>query len=142
MSLLRRLDVSKLRIKDSLKNINEIDQVVNEGRYHDFRNNEELTPRQKIGHSVREVRAKLTELSKLIDMNVRLKNELGVNSDQYWKNTHKALTKISERLVKLLIKSEKYIKCHLFLKTTEIYGYCTFNTKGEQPHLSFLKGKM
>ena len=55
--LLRRLDVSKLRIKDSLKNINEIDQVVNEGRYHDFRNNEELTPRQKIGHSVREVRA-------------------------------------------------------------------------------------
>ena len=57
MNLLRRLDVSKLRIKDSLKNINEIDQVVNEGRYHDFRNNEELTPRQKIGHSVREVRA-------------------------------------------------------------------------------------
>ena len=88
-ALLRRLDVSKLRIKDSLKNINEIDQVVNEGRYHDFRNNEELTPRQKIGHSVREVRSKLTELSKLIDMNVRLKNELGVNSDQYWKNTHK-----------------------------------------------------
>ena len=107
MSLLRRLDVSKLRIKGSLKNINEIDQVVNEGRYHDFRNNEELTPRQKIGHSVREVRAKLTELSKLIDMNVRLKNELGVNSDQYWKNTHKALTKISERLVKLANKVGK-----------------------------------
>ena len=111
-SLLRRLDVSKLRIKDSLKNINEIDQVVNEGRYHDFRNNEELTPRQKIGHSVREVLfiSKLTELSKLIDMNVRLKNELGVNSDQYWKNTHKTkLTKISERLVKL---SNKVGKLH------------------------------
>ena len=90
--------------KLTLKNINEIDQGVNEGRYHDFRNNEELTPRQKIGHSMREVRAKLTELSKLIDMNVRLKNELGVNSDQYWKNTHKALNKISERLVKLANK--------------------------------------
>ena len=56
---------------------------------------------------MREVRAKLTELSKLIDMNVRLKNELGVNSDQYWKNTHKALTKISERLVKLANKVGK-----------------------------------
>ena len=40
-------------------------------------------------------------------MNVRLKNELGVNSDQYWKNTHKALTKISERLVKLANKVGK-----------------------------------
>ena len=38
-----------------------------------------------------------------------VKNELGVNSDQYWKNTHKPLTKISERLVKL---SNKVGKLH------------------------------
>ena len=34
-------------------------------------------------------------------MNLRLKNELNVDSRDYWKNTHKALRKISERLVKL-----------------------------------------
>ena len=37
-------------------------------------------------------------------MNVKLKNELKVNSESYWKNTHKALHKISERLVKLANK--------------------------------------
>ena len=49
---------------------------VNEGKYHDYRNDDTMTPKQKIGR----------------------------NSDSYWKNTHKALHKISERLVKLANK--------------------------------------
>ena len=75
--------------------------VVREGRYHDYRNDESLTPKQKIGHSMREVRDGLNSLEGLVKMNVKLKNELNVNSQSYWKNTHKALNKISERLVKL-----------------------------------------
>jgi len=77
---------------------------VNEGRYHDWRNDETLSPKQKIGMSVREVRHALDSLDKTIKMNVRLKNELNVDSRNYWKNTHKALSKISERLVKLATK--------------------------------------
>jgi len=77
---------------------------LNEGKYHDYRNDESMTPKQKIGSSMREVRNSLNELSKLIDMNVKLKNELNVDSQSYWKNTHKALHKISERLVKLANK--------------------------------------
>ena len=80
---------------------------LNEGKYHDYRNDESLTPRQKIGHSMREIRNTLSELNKMIDMNVRLKNELNVDSRSYWKNTHKALGKISERLVKLANKVGK-----------------------------------
>jgi len=78
--------------------------VVKEGRYHDYRNDESLTPKQKIGRSMREVRDSLQHLERLVKMNVRLKNELNVNSGSYWKNTHKALHKISERLVKLANK--------------------------------------
>ena len=78
--------------------------VVREGRYHDYRNDESLTPKQKIGHSMREVRDSLQHLEGLVKMNVKLKNELKVNSQSYWKNTHKALNKISERLVKLANK--------------------------------------
>ena len=77
---------------------------VNEGRYHDWRNDESMSPKQKIGKSVREVRDALNELDKVIKMSVRLKNELNVDSRSYWKNTHKALSKISERLVKLATK--------------------------------------
>ena len=77
---------------------------VNEGRYHDYRNDDTLSPKQKIGRSMREIRDSLNELNRLVKMNVRLKNELKVDSRSYWKNTHKALNKISERLVKLANK--------------------------------------
>ena len=77
---------------------------VTEGKYHDYRNDETLTPKQKIGVSMREVRDKLNELDKLVKMNVRLKNEIGVDSTSYWKRTHGAMEKISERLVKLANK--------------------------------------
>ena len=79
-------------------------ESINEGRYHDYRNDESMTPKQKIGRSMREVRDGLNHLEKLVKMNVRLKNELKVNSNSYWKNAHKALHKISERLVKLANK--------------------------------------
>ena len=79
-------------------------ESINEGRYHDYRNDESMTPKQKIGRSMREIRDSLNELNKLVKMNVRLKNELKVDSRSYWKNTHKALNKISERLVKLANK--------------------------------------
>ena len=79
-------------------------ESVTEGKYHDYRNDESLSPKQKIGYSMREVRNKLTELDKLVKMNVRFKNEVGVDSSSYWKNTHNAMKKISERLVKLANK--------------------------------------
>ena len=76
-------------------------KMLGEGRYHDWRNDESLTPKQKIGRSIREVKNSLNELDKTIKMNQRLKNELKVDSKDYWKTTHKALSSISERLVRL-----------------------------------------
>lgn len=76
-------------------------EMLGEGRYHDWRNDESLTPKQKIGQSIREIRDSLNELDKTIKMNLKLKNELNVDSRDYWKTTHKALSNISERLVKL-----------------------------------------
>ena len=63
-----------------------------------------MTPKQKVGRSMREIRDALNELDKTIKMNQRLKNELKVDSKDYWKTTNTALTKISERLVKLANK--------------------------------------
>ena len=75
-----------------------------EGRYHAWRNDDSKTPKQKIGMAMRETRDNLTELERVVRYNVKLKNELKVDSRDYWKNTHKALSKISERLVKLANK--------------------------------------
>ena len=79
-------------------------EMLGEGRYHDWRNDESMTPKQKIGRSMREIRDALNELDKTVKMNLKLKNELKMDSRDYWKNTHKALTKISERLVKMANK--------------------------------------
>ena len=93
-----RVGVSKAKqISKKLEN-------VNEGHYHNYRNDDTATPKQKIGLSMREVRDKLNELDKLVKINVRLKNELNVDSKTYWKRTHTAMKKISERLVKLANK--------------------------------------
>jgi hypothetical protein len=75
-----------------------------EGRYHQWRNDDSKTPKQKIGMAMRETRDNLTELERMVNYNVKLKNELKVDSRDYWKNTHKALSKISERLVRLANK--------------------------------------
>ena len=77
---------------------------VNEGKYHDYRNDESMTPKQKIGRSMMEVRDTLRTLESIVGMNIRLKNEVGVDSTSYWKRTHTAMKKISERLVKLANK--------------------------------------
>ena len=79
-------------------------KMLGEGRYHDWRNDESMTPKQKVGKSMREIRDALNELDKTVKMNLKLKTELNMTSQDYWKNTHKALTKISERLVKMANK--------------------------------------
>ena len=87
------------------KNVKEVKkESVIEGRYHDYRNDETLTPKQKIGRSMMEVRDTLKTLESIVGMNIRLKNEIGVDSTSYWKRTHTAMKKISERLVKLANK--------------------------------------
>ena len=96
------LDAEKAMVK--LMQIFKNKEMLGEGRYHDWRNDESLTPKQKIGQSVKEIRDSLNELDKRIKMNLKLKTELNVDSRSYWKNTHKALTKISERLVKMANK--------------------------------------
>jgi hypothetical protein len=96
------LDAEKAMVK--LMQIFKNKEMLGEGRYHDWRNDESLTPKQKVGKSVREIRDALNELDKTVKMNLKLKTELNMSSQDYWKNTHKALTKISERLVKMANK--------------------------------------
>ena len=97
------VDVRRVQ-SSAAKQIDKRLESVNEGQYHNYRNDDSMTPRQKIGLSMREVRDKLNELDKLVKINVRLKNELNVDSKTYWKRTHAAMKKISERLVKLANK--------------------------------------
>jgi len=103
----RLVIVDKPAVRKEYEKIGYFAESLKEARYTKYRNDDTLTPKQKIGISMREVRDSLNELSRLIDMNVKLKNELKIDSKSYWKNTHKAMSKISERLVRLANKVGK-----------------------------------
>ncbi len=45
------------------------------GKYHEYRDDDTKNPKQKIGSSLRGVRDQLAEIEKVIDMNLRLKQE-------------------------------------------------------------------
>ena len=79
--------------------LNENDQSW--AKYYSCRNDKSMTPKQKLGLSMREVRDSLQELERIVFRSIKLKKELKVGSDNYWKSTHSALRRIHERLVKL-----------------------------------------
>ena len=81
------------------KPLNENDQSW--AKYYSWRNDKSMTPKQKIGMSMREVRDSLQELERIVNRSIKLKKELKVGTDNYWKSTHSALRRIHERLVKI-----------------------------------------
>ena len=96
---------------DSLKNISQSIEALNEGRrgaYQNYRDDSDKTPRQKIGEAIRGVRDQLQEIEKTIDLNLRLKQETGIDSQKYWKNTHRALSKINERMTRIINKVRRF----------------------------------
>lgn len=77
------------------------------GKYHEYRDDDSKNAIQKMGLAMREARDKLKEVEKLVDMNLRLKQEMDVNSNAYWKRGHRSLNRIGETMKRL---QEKFLK--------------------------------
>ena len=60
-----------------------------------------ISPEKKVKSTIQEIAKKLQEIETLVNYNSRLKTESGVTSTAYGPGTSKALTKISERLIKI-----------------------------------------
>ncbi len=91
-------------VKKSNKNESLYRQMMNqlsEVRYVDYKNDTTSTPKTKVNKSIAEVNRLLGEIERIVHRNIRLKTEMGVNSNDYWKNTSKNFGKISERLVRI-----------------------------------------
>jgi predicted component of viral defense system (DUF524 family) len=63
--------------------------------------NPKSTPSQTVNGTIKEVAKKLQEIEQLVKYTSRLKNESGIAGSTYGKSTNTALTKISERLLKI-----------------------------------------
>lgn len=68
--------------------------------YKDFKSGD-VKPSSKVKSTIQEIAKKLQEIETLVNYNSKLKEESGVTSTAYGPGTQKALTKISERLLKI-----------------------------------------
>ena len=63
--------------------------------------NKDVSPDKKVNQTIQEIAKKLQEIDELVKHNARLKTESGVAASSYGARTKNALTKISERLIKI-----------------------------------------
>ena len=74
---------------------------LNEIAYNEYKKDPIATPKKKINQSINFINRGLKEIEKVVNHNVRLKQEMGVNNGMYWKSSRENLVKISERLLRV-----------------------------------------
>ena len=92
-------------VKDSLYKkmmsmIHETGQL-NETSYRDYKKDPTSTPQQKVNRGISEVNKMLGLMEKIVNNNLRLKTEMGVNSNHFWKSTGRRFAKINERMTRI-----------------------------------------
>jgi len=69
--------------------------------YREFKQDPTCSPQQKVNKGIAEVNKMLREMEKIVTNNLKLKNEMGVKSDHFWKSTGSRFTKINERMTRI-----------------------------------------
>ena len=81
-----------------------IEDAINELNYRQYRKDEMGSPQLKINKAIKEINRKIYEVEHLVSQNIKLKTEMGVSSNAYWKKTRNNFSKISERLNRISYK--------------------------------------
>lgn len=87
----------ELKLSDGMT----VAKKLSESTYWDYRNDESMTTKQKLAKSMMNIRDSISMLERAVKYNVKLKNEMKFESDNYMKRTKTALNKISEKLLRL-----------------------------------------
>jgi len=92
-------------VKDSLYKkmmsmIHETGQL-NETSYRDYKKDPTSTPQQKVNRGIAEVNKMLGLMERIVNNNLRLKTEMGVQSNHFWKSTGNRFAKINERMTRI-----------------------------------------
>ena len=74
---------------------------INEISYNQYKKDPVATPKPQINQSIKYMHKGLAEIEKVVNQNVRLKQEMSLSNDNYWKSSKESLYKMSERLNRL-----------------------------------------
>ena len=69
--------------------------------YREYKKDPTSTPKQKVNKGIAEVNKMLGEMEKIVNNNLRLKQEAGVDSSHFWKSTSTRFAKINERMTRI-----------------------------------------
>ena len=69
--------------------------------YREYKKDPNSTPKQKVNKGIAEVNKMLSEMEKIVNNNLRLKQETGVDSSHFWKSTSGRFAKINERMTRI-----------------------------------------
>ena len=81
---------------------------LNEVSYNEYKKDKSISSKQKVNKAIKEVAGKLFKMERIINQNIKLKTEEGIDNKQYWKSTRKNLYKISERMMRIGEKLRKF----------------------------------
>ena len=81
---------------------------LNEVSNKEYKRNTDLTSKQKVNKAIKEVASRLYKMERVINQNIKLKTEEGIDNKQYWKSTRTNLYKISERMMRIGEKLRKF----------------------------------
>jgi hypothetical protein len=99
--LVKDTNVHSVKLESMYKKmINQLEDL-NEVSYRDFKKDPTSTPQQKVNRGIMEVNKMLGEIEKIVNNNLRLKTEAGVQSGHFWKTTGNRFRKINERMLRV-----------------------------------------
>lgn len=90
----RHMESTYKRMINQMEGLNEIS-------YREYKKDPTSTPQQKVNRGIQEVNRMLAEMEKIIANNLRLKQEMGVDSSHFWKATGRRFAKINERMTRV-----------------------------------------
>tara|TARA_B100000424_G_scaffold203252_1_gene160344 strand:- start:451 stop:897 length:447 start_codon:yes stop_codon:yes gene_type:complete len=81
---------------------------LNERSYKEYKKDETYTSKQKVNNSIKEINSKLAKIERIVNQNIKLKSETGVDRNSYWKSTRSNLQKIAERMARITERLRRF----------------------------------
>jgi hypothetical protein len=89
------------RIPEDEDVVRELYPMLESVSYREYKKDPSSTPKQKVNKGIAEVNKMLGEMEKIVNNNLRLKQEAGVDSSHFWKSTGQRFAKINERMTRI-----------------------------------------
>tara|TARA_R110000851_G_scaffold161980_1_gene305677 strand:- start:636 stop:1253 length:618 start_codon:yes stop_codon:yes gene_type:complete len=90
-----------VKLESMYKKMMRMSSGLNETSYRDYKKDPTSTPQQKVNRGINEVNKMLGNMEKIVNNNLRLKTEMGVQSNHFWKSTGNRFAKINERMTRI-----------------------------------------